>query len=195
MNSKELNSILNFLRSAEQLKNTLRSAHTSEGREESTAEHTWRLCLMAMLLAENYPDLDQLKLLKLCIIHDLGEAVSGDIPAIHQVAGVDKSIEERKDFLSLVELLPANLKSELISLWDEYEAAQTFEAKLAKALDKIETVLQHTQGKNPADFDYGFNLHYGKKSADFDPITRQLRAIIDEETERLAKTNGTMPTN
>ena len=124
-----------------------------------------------------------------------GKRSVGDIPAIHQVAGVDKSIDERKDFLSLVEPLPEKLKSELISLWDEYDKAQTFEAKLAKALDKTETVLQHTQGKNPADFDYGFNLHYGKKSADFDPITQQLRAIIDEETERLAKTNGTMPTN
>ena len=191
MNSEYLNGILTFLRSAEQLKNTIRSAHTSEGREESTAEHTWRLCLMAMLLADHYPNVDPLRLIKLCIVHDLGEAVSGDIPAIHQVPGVNKSIEERKDFLSLVEPLPENLKIELIELWDEYDQAQTFEARLAKALDKIETVLQHTQGKNPADFDYGFNIPYGKKWTDFDPLTQQIRAIIDKETARLGKENGT----
>lgn len=194
ISTNNIHSILTFLRSAEQLKNTIRSAHTSEGREESTAEHTWRLCLMAMLLADDYPDIDPLRLIKLCIIHDLGEAISGDIPAIDQVPGVDKSIEERKDFLSLVEPLPDHLKGGLIGLWDEYDQAQTAEARLAKALDKIETVLQHTQGKNPADFDYGFNLHYGKKWTDFDPLTQQIRAIIDEETERMAKGNGTMPT-
>ncbi|MEM9824313.1 MAG: HD domain-containing protein, partial [Bacteroidota bacterium] len=103
----------------------------------------------------------------------------------------DKSIEERKDFLSLVEPLPERLKAELINLWDEYDQAQTDEAKLAKALDKLETVLQHTQGKNPADFDYGFNIPYGKKWTDFDPLTQRIRAIIDEETARLGSANGT----
>ena len=189
MNHIEISGILEFLRSAERLKDTIRSAHTSEGRVESVAEHTWRLCLMAMLLADSYPELDMLKLLKLCIIHDLGEAVSGDIPAIHQVPGVDKSIEERQDFLSLVAPLPEKQKLELIGLWDEYDQAQTAEAKLAKALDKLETVLQHTQGKNPADFDYGFNIPYGKKWTDFDPLTRQIRAIIDEETKNLGLAN------
>lgn len=193
MNQNELDGILTFLRSAEQLKNTIRSAHTSEGRVESTAEHTWRLCLMAMLLADSYPNIDTLKLLKLCIIHDLGEAVSGDIPAIHQVDGVDKSIDERKDFLLLADPLPAKQKSELIALWDEYDQAKTVEAKLAKALDKMETVLQHTQGKNPDTFDYGFNLDYGKKWTDFDPLTKRLRDMIDEKTAELAQANGTMP--
>ena len=191
MEKTEIFSVLTFLKSAEQLKNTIRSAHTSEGRPESTAEHTWRLCLMALLLADSYPNLDTLKLIKLCIIHDLGEAVSGDIPAIHQVPGIDKSIEERKDFLSLVEPLPQKQKLELIGLWDEYDQAQTDEAKLAKALDKIETVLQHTQGKNPADFDYGFNIPYGKKWTDFDPLTQQIRATIDEDTAKLGRANGT----
>ncbi|MEM8857240.1 MAG: HD domain-containing protein [Chloroflexota bacterium] len=191
MDKNNIERILTFLRSAEQLKNTIRSAHTSTGREESVAEHTWRLCLMAMLLANNYPQIDTLKLIKLCIIHDLGEAISGDIPAIHQVPGVDKSIEERKDFLSLVEPLPDQLKAELISLWDEYDQAQTDEAKLTKALDKIETVLQHTQGKNPADFDYGFNIPYGKKWTSFDTLTSQMRAKIDKDTARLGRANGT----
>lgn len=192
MQQDDLNGVLNFLRAAEQLKDTIRSAHTSEGREESVAEHTWRLCLMAMLLADSYPEIDTLKLIKLCIIHDLGEAVSGDIPAIHQVPGVDKSIEERKDFLSLVEPLPDRLKVELIDLWDEYDQAQTDEARLAKALDKLETVLQHTQGKNPADFNYGFNIPYGKKWTNSDSLTQQIRTIIDEDTARLGRENGTV---
>lgn len=147
MTETELAGILDFLRGAEQLKNTLRSSRTSNGRHESTAEHTWRLCLMVLLFADQYPDMDTLKLLKICIIHDLGEAISGDIAAIDQVEGMDKSIEERKDLQPLIRPLPQPLQDEILMLWDEYESATSKEARLAKAFDKLETVLQHTQGK------------------------------------------------
>jgi 5'-deoxynucleotidase YfbR-like HD superfamily hydrolase len=192
MQEKELNNILEFLRGAEQLKNTLRSARTSNGRHESTAEHTWRLCLMAMLFEQQYPDIDTLKLIKICIIHDLGEAVSGDIAAIDQVPGVDKGIEERKDFKALISPLSELTQQQMLSLWDEYENASSKEALLAKAFDKLETLLQHTQGKNPAGFDYGFNLAYGKKYTDFDELTANIRKIIDKDTAQLVSENETL---
>ena len=185
-------SLLEFLRSAEQLKNTLRSGFTSEGRPESTAEHTWRLTLLAMLVEEHYPDLDMHRVLKICVIHDLGEAVNGDIAAVDQVAGEDKGDSERTDLLELLTPLPDALRNEILDLWDEYENASTAEARLAKALDKLETVLQHTQGKNPDDFDYGFNLDYGKKYTDLDELTRLLRASIDKDTQDRALDNNTM---
>jgi putative hydrolase of HD superfamily len=71
-------------------------------------------------------------------------------------------------------------------LWDEYEAATTPTARLAKALDKLETILQHTQGQNPADFDYGFNLEYGRAFTRDHPVIVALREILDLETARLA---------
>ena len=193
MTPATLNGILTFLKQAEALKHTLRSGFLSDGRAESTAEHSWRLCLMAMLVAQDYPDMDALKLIKICLVHDLGEAIGGDIPATQQVAGHNKSADERADLLTLTALLPEAMRAEIVALWDEYEAAVTPEAKLAKALDKIETCLQHTQGKNPADFDYGFNLGYGQRYTQLDETTRALRAAIDADTERLAKANGTMP--
>jgi len=110
---------------------------------------------MVLLLADQYPDADTLKI---CIIHDLGEAISGDIAAIDQVEGVDKGIAERQDLQTLIAPLPQALQDEILALWDEYENATSQEAKLAKAFDKLETLLQHTQGKNAADFNYGFNL-------------------------------------
>lgn len=192
MQDSELTGILDFLRGAEQLKNTLRSSRTSNGRQESTAEHSWRLCLMVLLFAGQYPDADALKLLKICIIHDLGEAISGDIAAIDQVEGVDKSIAERQDLQSLIAPLPQALQDEILALWDEYESATSQEAKLAKAFDKLETVLQHTQGKNAADFNYGFNLTYGKKHTDHDSLTTRIRSMIDQDTARLAKENHTL---
>ncbi|MFM2625153.1 HD domain-containing protein [Vibrio owensii] len=183
----KLPGILTFLREAEQLKSTLRTAWTSSGRHESTAEHTWRLCLLAMLVGEHYPHLDMLKVLKLCIVHDLAEAVSGDISALEQHDGLDKSALELADLKQLIAPLGASLQKELLGLWLEYDSATTEEARLTKALDKLETILQHTQGDNPADFNYAFNLEYGKKHTDFDDLTKALRAIIDEDTRRLAE--------
>jgi putative hydrolase of HD superfamily len=83
-------------------------------------------------------------------------------------------------------LLPAALRDEVVELWDEYEGAASPEARLAKGLDKLETILQHTQGKNPADFDYAFNLAYGVRYTGADPILAALRVRLDQETARRA---------
>ena len=149
MHSSELMSILDFLRDSEKLKNTIRSAWTSDGRPESVAEHTWRLCLMSLIFENSFPDIDFSRLVKICIIHDLGEAIGGDIPAPLQASVKDKSVQERHNLLKLLESLPGPLQNSIIELWDEYELAASPEAKIAKALDKIETILQHNQGKNP----------------------------------------------
>ena len=187
MLSHELEGVLTFLRAAERLKTVRRSGWTSEGEQESVAEHTWRLCLMAMLLNDRTPEINLARLLKMCLIHDLGEALRGDGPAPSQVAGTHKADQERTDLLALTAPLPPALRGEILELWDEYEAAGTPEAKLAKGLDKLETILQHTQGKNPADFDYAFNLGYGRRYTAEDPVLAALRARLDEETARRAR--------
>lgn len=192
MLDEELEGILSFLRATEELKNTLRSSRTSNGRHESTAEHTWRLCLIVLLFEKQYPELNILKLLKICVIHDLGEAISGDIAAVDQVEGVDKGANERRDLQVLIQPLPERLRVEILELWDDYENVSSEEAKLAKAFDKIETILQHTQGKNPEDFNYKFNLTYGKKYTDYDALTSAIRALIDKDTKALADDNITM---
>jgi 5'-deoxynucleotidase YfbR-like HD superfamily hydrolase len=83
--------------------------------------------------------------------------------------------------------LPEALRDEIVSLWDEYEAVSSPEARVAKGLDKLETILQHTQGKNPANFDYGFNLAYGQQYTSADPVLAALRARLDQETARRAE--------
>jgi putative hydrolase of HD superfamily len=186
MDTSEIHGVLAFLRAAEQLKNTHRSAWTSGGQPESVAEHTWRLCLMALLLGDSFPGVDFARLVKICIIHDLGEAIGGDIPAIHQVPGESKAAQERADLLQLLEPLPERLRAEITGLWDEYEAAATPEAKLAKALDKLETIMQHNQGKNPPDFDYRFNLDYGKQHTRGTPLIEAVRELLDQDTARRA---------
>jgi putative hydrolases of HD superfamily len=80
--------------------------------------------------------------------------------------------------------LPASLREEIAALWDEYEAARSAEARLAKALDKLETILQHTQGKNPPDFDYRFNLGYGRQHTASPPLIAAIRDVLDRDTEQ-----------
>lgn len=184
LNQHELSKRLAFLKAAEQLKDTLRSAHTSQGKQESVAEHTWRLTLMVLVFADMIGDIDLLRLLKICILHDLGEAVDGDIPAPKQSAQAPKSDKERADFLSLMETLPSHIQQEFMELWDDYDNVTSPEAVLAKAFDKLETLIQHNQGKNPADFDYEFNLGYGKRWTTSTPLTAAIRHLLDAETMR-----------
>jgi putative hydrolases of HD superfamily len=186
MITDEILGILQFLRDAERLKNVYRTSWTSGGQPESTASHTWRLCLSALVFAKHFPEVNSERLIKLCIIHDLGEAIGGDIPAIHQQANAPKAEQERKDLITLLQPLPALLQQEIVALWDEYEAAMTPEAKVAKALDKLETLLQHNQGANPPDFDYIFNIGYARKFTDAVPLVAEIRQIIDEETRQNA---------
>lgn len=156
---------LAFIREAERLKNVLRRSHTSEGRQESTAEHTWRLCL----------------------VHELGEAIHGDVPAVIQESSDDKSQQERRDLLTLGEGLSPELRNEFLALWDEYENATSPEAVAVKALDKLETLIQHNQGINPPhSVDYLFNLSYGRKYTDALPLFAEIRRLIDQDTQRRA---------
>jgi len=199
MQPSELAGVLDFLRASERLKATHRSAYTSEGQQESVAEHTWRLCLMALVLASESPGVDFARLVKICLVHDLGEAVGGDVPAPEQArrraAGVatGKGYAERRDLLVLLGPLPPAIRDDIASLWDEYEAATTPEARLAKALDKLETIMQHAQGKNPPAFDYRFNLSYGRAHTEEPPLIAAVRAILDADTERRAQEEETVP--
>lgn len=182
MDEQLLQGRLAFLKAAEALKDTLRSGHTSGGRPESTAEHSWRLCLLALAFEDQLPGVDMLKLLKLCIVHDLGEAIHGDVPAVAQVDRDAKHAQEREDMRQLTAPLDAGLRGQVLSLWEEYDAASSPEAQLAKALDKLETVLQHNQGRNPPGFDYGFNLGYGQRYTAAHPVTAAIRAVLDRDT-------------
>ncbi|KAB8229919.1 HD domain-containing protein [Aspergillus alliaceus] len=164
MSANKVEQRLAFLREAEQLKNVLRSSYTSNGRNESTAEHSWRLCLMAMIFEDELTNLDMCKIIKLSVIHDLGEAINGDIPATNQKEFPNKSEMERADMLQLTNSLDAPVRDSIMALWEEYETGSTPEAVAVKAMDKLETILQHTQGQNPPDFNYEFNLTYGEKT-------------------------------
>jgi putative hydrolase of HD superfamily len=190
MRHDRIAAILSFLDEANRLKDTIRSGRTPEGRQESSAEHSWRLCLLVILFAGELEGVDLLKLIKICLVHDLGEAISGDVAAIHQSEDDDRAGRERADLVTLCAPLPDDLGSEMIALWDEYAEAKSPEAILAKGLDKIETMLTHTTGRNPADFDYGFNLGYGLSATERHPLLTAVRAQVDARTRSLVRGNA-----
>ena len=175
--------MISFVKELGRLKDMTRTAWTAEGRRESVAEHSWRLTMLAFVLEDCFPDFDFNKVLRMCLIHDMGEAYEGDISAVIAVNQEEKLKTEENAIRRLVEPLPANIQTKFLDLWVEYNQCESKEAKLVKAIDKIETIIQHNQGANPPDFDYAFNLDYGKQYAQFHPIIKSIREIVDKETQ------------
>lgn len=182
---------LDFIKEAEKLKTVFRTAWLSDGQRETTAAHSWRLALFAGILLEEFPELDGRRVLLLALIHDLGEIDGGDISAALRPDAGEKRRMEQAAIDRLSGILDERTGRWLRALWEEYEAGETPEARLVKALDKAETIIQHNQGKNPPDFDYVFNLEYGKQYFPEDGpsgwgMLAALRRLIDEETRRRA---------
>lgn len=183
--------ILDFLATAQRLKDTHRSGRTGAGAPEGVAAHSWGVCLLAVLLERDLAPLDVGRLLKLCILHDLGEAISGDVPAPEQRPGHDRIRRERADLHTLTANLPPDLRDELRTLWDEYATGATREARLAKGIDKLETMMQHIGGAQAPGFDFLWNLGYARDRTDADPVLAALRRAVDARTRTRAAQDGT----
>lgn len=136
-----------FLKIAENLKKEMRHSWLSNGRQESVAEHTWRLCLMALRYGGKLDQpVDMLLCLKIALVHDLPEAIAGDVPVMEAQtpeAKLKKNQAELDAMLSIKNLLGDLNGEELFDLWMEYENQASYESKFIKALDKIEAFLQH----------------------------------------------------
>jgi len=142
--------IRHFLADTENLKTELRHSYLTNGRQESVAEHVWRMALLAMLVTPNIKQkVDAEKLLKIILVHDLVEIYAGDIPITESSVSADvKKIKEEKERNAIDKIktrLPNLIGEEIYSLWWEYENNITIEAKIAHALDKIEAQAQHNE--------------------------------------------------
>jgi putative hydrolase of HD superfamily len=175
---------LRILSVAEKLKCNTRHCYTSSGRHESVAEHSWRIALMAMLIAPEFPDADMDKVIRMCLIHDLGEAFTGDIPAFWKTdADTEK---EDAVFERWVQTLPEEARQEWSSLLEEMNALETLEAKIYKGLDKMEAVIQHNESDISTwlPLEYNLQLRYGAENVEFSPWFRELKNRIDDWTRR-----------
>jgi putative hydrolase of HD superfamily len=182
----EIRELLDFLHIAENLKCNTRHSYTSSGRHESVAEHSWRLALMAFMVKDEFPETDVDKVIRMCIFHDIGEAITGDIPAFDKTPQDEK--KENSVVSKLLESLPEGYRKELNALFEEMEEQKTTEAKLYKALDKLEAVIQH----NEADIstwlplEYDLQMTYGTKECSFSEYINELRNVVREDSRQKA---------
>ncbi len=192
----QLRNILLLLHLAEKLKFELRHSYTSAGRQESVAEHTWRMALMAILL-EPYLDkkIEIGKTLKMIIIHDLVEAEAGDVPFPRMVQNAElKKVKEEKEKRAIENIrtmLNDRVGEELYSLWHEFEARETYEAKVAYALDKLEVQIQHNEADIKTWETIEYELIYSRRPfTDFDTTINRLREMIEHDAEKKLKSAG-----
>ena len=179
MEAKEL---LRVLHTAERLKDETRHCYTSGGRHESVAEHSWRLALTALFLRDEFPALNIDRVIRMCLIHDLGECFTGDIPSFLKSGGDEE--RERSALETWVASLPAPYSVELKTLYAEMDALETDEARLYKALDKLEAVIQHNESDIATWLprEYELNLTYADENVAFSDYLKRLREEIRRET-------------
>jgi putative hydrolases of HD superfamily len=144
VNNARLQHQLDFLIELDRLKTVLRQSPLAGGsRRENSAEHSWHLAMFALVLAEHAePKVDALHVIRLLLVHDIVEIDAGDAP-IHAIStNAEAQMQaETAGAQRIFGLLPSDQATTLRALWDEFEAAQTPEARFAKSLDRLQPVL------------------------------------------------------
>ena len=151
MGSTSLHRQISFLREIEKLKVIARNNKTLDSRFENSAEHSWHVAIMALLLEEHAENsLDMLRVTKLLLIHDIVEIDVGDI-SIYDPDQDSKAQEEREAAHRIFSILPDTQNEEYLSLWIEFEERSTEEAKFASVVDGIQPLLNHLLTGDPQD--------------------------------------------
>ena len=179
--------LIAFLGKLERLKCNTRHSWTSTGRHETVAAHCWRLAVMACLIRGEIPGVDFDKVLLMCLTHDFGEAVTGDIPSF-----LKSRADEAKETAAvdgMLAALPPAQRDAFAALFAEMDALQTPEARVFKALDKLEAVLQHNEAPLSTwlPLEYALQKTYGAEEAEEFPFLKALRAQVLEDTAQKVK--------
>ena len=179
---------LEILHTTEKLKDATRHCTTSNRRTESVAEHSWRISLMAYMLKSEFKDVDMDRVVNMCLIHDLGECFTGDIPAFVKT-DADRKTEDAL-LEQWVKSLPEELSADISALYKEMEEQETAEAKLYKALDKLEALIQHNESplSTWSENEYDLNKTYAFETVSFSKWLTDLREEILKDTiEKIEK--------
>jgi putative hydrolases of HD superfamily len=149
MQTNSLLQRINFIKEIDKIKYIQRRTKLfNSDRHENDAEHSWHLAMMTIVLAEysNTP-IDVLKVLKMVLIHDIVEIDTGDVFLHDTTKNHDNTVEETIAAKRIFGMLPPDQAQEFISIWEEFEAGETDEAKFAKAMDRFEPLLQNASNK------------------------------------------------
>ena len=185
----EARQLINFLSITGKLKRNTRHCWGPGGRQESVADHSWQLAVMALLVADEFPDADINKVVKMCLIHDFGEAITGDIPSFYKTQQ-DKDTEDAA-ILGLLQHLPSGIADEFAGLFTEMAEMQTSEAKLFKALDKMEAIVSHNESplETWLELEFTENLTYGTEEVAHSEYLKKLKEELYKDSIQKIK-NG-----
>ena len=174
--------LVDFLGIIGQLKRNTRHVWGENGRQESVAEHSWRLAVMALLVSGEFEELDINKVVKMCLIHDFGEAITGDIPSFYKT----KQDREKEDLAvsGLLQKLPDDLANEFTELFTEMAKLESPEAKLFKALDRLEAIISHNESPLSTwlELEYTENITYGDENVVHSEYLTKLKQLLKEDT-------------
>lgn len=190
--SSRLDRQLAFILEVDRLKTVeRRTVITDRSRQENSAEHSWHIALMAVLLSEysNEDGVDLLKVLKMLLIHDIVEIDAGDTFVYDAEAGQDKEAREEAAAQRIFGLLPEDQRQDFHELWQEFETRESPEARFAAALDRLQPVLHnvHTEGASwhehgiRRDQVVGFNRTMGEGAQ---TLWQRALELIDRAVER-----------
>ena len=184
----DVRTLIDTLTVAGRLKDTTRHCYTLGGRHESVAEHSWRITLMAYWISDEFPEANLEKLLKMCLIHDLGEAFTGDIPSFEKTEVNEE--REAELLFKWTKSLPEPFATEMMELYREMEERKTLEARIYKALDNMEALVSHNESdiQTWLPLEYDLQMTYGNDKVAFSEYLTELRDMIREDSrEKIAR--------
>ena len=190
----EAKAFLEAMAVAEKLKSCTRHSWTAAGRQESVADHSWRLCFMCLLAEDAFPEADMDKVLRMCVLHDMGEVFTGDIPAFEKRE--DHRAAEAALRGNWVASLPEPQRHSFQALYEEMDALETLEAKIYKAMDRLEAIIQHNEAplESWLPLEYALQFTYGKQDLAFSPYFQALRQAVDDiSREKIISGGGEIP--
>lgn len=176
----------------DKLKSILRRTRvkSAEGRLENSGEHSWHVALMAILMEEhaNAP-VDICRVMKMLLIHDVVEIDAGDTFVYDTAASQEQAEKEIRAAERLFGMLPSDQEQELLALWYEFEAAQTDDAKYAKALDRLIPMLLNYHNNGQSWKEHGVSREQAltiNKRIEFGSVTLwdKAKELIEEATEK-----------
>jgi len=190
-----MSSSMEFFHAAEKLKNELRHAYKSNGLPETVAEHSWRLCLMTLVLSETIEGIDRCKCLKMALIHDLPEIIAGDAYRLDLEKQAGRQEKERAALEKLVAHLAEDTAGEITGLWLEFEEGSTREARLVRLIDRLEVLVQHNESDIGKWSELEKRIQYGlaEKHAERYGFLHEFALEIDEETRKKMTDAGFHP--
>lgn len=191
MNSTFLQQQIDFIKEIDKIKFIQRKTRLIHSdRPENDAEHSWHLAMMAIVLAEHARvPVDVLKVVKMVLIHDIVEIDAGDTFIYDTTKSHVNTVDERRAAQRIFGILPREQAEVLIALWEEFEAGETPEAKFARAMDRLEPLLQNTSnnGGTWREFDVDYTTVYAKKKVigeGSESLWEYALKLLDESVEK-----------